>query len=598
MKRFLNPFAGYFTYLGIYRRYIGNKLFVLFALSLVSVSADSLGIMLLLPLLKTSQMTNGDLGGATDMLMKLLALFGFSTTQLGVLAFIGIVFLLKGFVKFSEGSFNGLLRSRLDRMLRSKLLRYYTRMEYSFYASRNTGHFINVLNNQINNFLGSFVSFATFSTQVVTVLGYLLFAFFLNWQFTLMAACGGAFVLLLFHILSDFTKKISRKVSKESDILYKFFIQILQSLKYLSATGAVKPLEKYAVKSINNLATHQLKLQVASAFTAAVKEPVAVFFLIVIMLFQILLFKQPIAPIIVSLVLFYRAINTIVSVQGGWQKVMNAVGGIEMTIDEFDQVRARQEAPGSRKIRTLDQGIVFQGVTFAYDREPVIDSLNLTIPHRATVAIVGESGAGKSTLMDLVTLLLKPDAGTVLIDGVPHNELDYRDWRSRIGFVTQETIVFDDTIANNISLWQGSYESEEYRSRIHDAARQAYCHKFIEELPQKYDTVVGDRGIKLSGGQRQRLFIARELFKNPQLLILDEATSALDTESEWYIQKSIEELKGKMTVVIIAHRLSTIKSADFIYVIDNGRIIEKGTYEELTALEGTRFGKMVSMQSL
>ncbi len=420
----------------------------------------------------------------------------------------------------------------------------------------------------------------------------------MNRQFLLMALLGGVFILLLFRFLTNFTKKISRQVSTENSQLQKFLIQILQSLKYLSATGAVKPLENYAVRSINFLASHQLKQQVAGTFTSAIREPVSVLFLIGIMLVQVLMFEQPIAPIIVSLILFYRAINTIISLQGGWQKMMNVVGGLEMTIEEFEQVRSHQEVSGREKNKGLQQGIVFEGVSFAYDKEPVINAVDLKIPSLSTVAIVGESGSGKSTLLDLITLLLKPDKGMILIDGVPHLELDYYDWRSQIGFVTQETVIFDDTVANNISLWTGSYEDEDCRCRIHDAAMQAYCCQFIEELPQKYETIVGERGIMLSGGQCQRLFIARELFKNPKLLILDEATSSLDTESEWYIQKSINELQGRMTVIIVAHRLSTIKNADCIYVLDKGSIIEKGTYEELTARNGSRFGEMVSMQSL
>ena len=156
-------------------------------------------------------------------------------------------------------------------------------------------------------------------------------------------------------------------------------------------------------------------------------------------------------------------------------------------------------------------------------------------------------------------------------------------------------MVFDDTIANNISLWKNGDDGT--RAAIEDAAKRAYAHHFIEELPDGYDTVVGDRGVRLSGGQRQRLFIARELFKQPNLLILDEATSALDTESERYIQDSIDALKGEMTVVIIAHRLSTIKNVDYVYVLDHGRIVEEGPYQLLREEEG-RFKQMVEMQRL
>jgi ABC-type multidrug transport system fused ATPase/permease subunit len=240
-------------------------------------------------------------------------------------------------------------------------------------------------------------------------------------------------------------------------------------------------------------------------------------------------------------------------------------------------------------------------VYFAYDEQDgdVLHNINLSIHANTTVALVGESGAGKSTLVDLLTLMLKPRSGEVRIDDIAHDEIELSSWRSQIGYVSQETVVFDDTIANNISLWQGDIQSDPaLRERVIHAAEQAHADHFIRALPNGYQTVVGDRGVRLSGGQRQRLFVARELFKQPNLLLLDEATSALDTESERYIQQSIDALKGEMTVVIIAHRLSTIKNVDYVYLLDDGRVIEEGSYDHLRDIEESRFREMVEMQSL
>ncbi|MEX1014857.1 MAG: ATP-binding cassette domain-containing protein, partial [Candidatus Paceibacterota bacterium] len=229
----------------------------------------------------------------------------------------------------------------------------------------------------------------------------------------------------------------------------------------------------------------------------------------------------------------------------------------------------------------------------------VLKNVNLTIPVNNMIAFVGESGAGKSTLIDMLTLLLRPQKGEIYIDGVNSIDVNLETWRSQIGYVSQETVVFDDTMANNICLWKGDYKKDpNVRNRVHEAAKRAYAHEFISELSEEYETIVGDRGVRLSGGQRQRLFIARELYKDPNLLILDEATSSLDTESEQFIQKSTDALKGSMTVVIIAHRLSTIKNSDLIYVIEKGKIIESGSYDDLTLNRKTRFSEMVQIQSL
>jgi ABC-type multidrug transport system fused ATPase/permease subunit len=280
---------------------------------------------------------------------------------------------------------------------------------------------------------------------------------------------------------------------------------------------------------------------------------------------------------------------------------MDKIGAVEMVDEEFNTVLAHQESREGRQIGSLSRGLEFRNVHFAYNDEDgdVLHDVNITVPANNTVALVGESGAGKSTLVDMMSLLLPPRTGEIRIDGVPHDEVDLDSWRSQIGYVSQETVVFDDTVANNISLWQGDIEEDPaLREKVMDAARRAHADHFIRDMPNGYQTMVGDRGVRLSGGQKQRLFVARELFKQPNLLLLDEATSDLDSASERHIQNSIDALQGEVTVVIIAHRLSTVKNADRVYVLDEGRVIEAGSYHELRSREGGEFREMVEMQSL
>jgi ABC-type multidrug transport system fused ATPase/permease subunit len=280
---------------------------------------------------------------------------------------------------------------------------------------------------------------------------------------------------------------------------------------------------------------------------------------------------------------------------------MDQIGAVEMVDDEFETVLENQEQSGPERLDTLQEGIELRNVHFAYNEDDgdVLRDINIDIPANTTVALVGESGAGKSTLIDLLTLMLKPQTGTVQIDGVLHDDVNLASWREQIGYVSQETVVFDDTVANNIHLWRGDMEDDPaLRERMIHAAERAHADHFIRDLPNGYQTVVGDRGVRLSGGQRQRLFVARELFKQPNLLLLDEATSDLDTASEQHIQQSVDALKGKVTVVVIAHRLSTVKNADRVYVLDKGRVIEEGSYHELRAREDGEFREMVEMQSL
>jgi ABC-type multidrug transport system fused ATPase/permease subunit len=414
-----------------------------------------------------------------------------------------------------------------------------------------------------------------------------------------MAVFCGLIVIFFFRYVSSFSKNISRKSSKESSTLQKFLVQTFHSIKYLKSTSRFEHFINDINSSIKKLTTYSFKLSVADAFTQSIREPFTVFLIIIIILVQVLVMEQSITPILVTLLLFYRSLNTIMMAQFSWQQLMNKVGGLEMVEDEFKFVKGKKEPKGNIKLKRFENKVEFKNMSFSYDNnEAVLSNINIVIKKNQTIGIVGESGAGKSTLIDLLTLLIRPKKGEIFFDDIASKDIESTSWRSKLGIVPQETIIFDDSVANNISLRNADFGTTEGNSKIIEAAKKAYCDSFINDLPQGYMTRVGDKGVRLSGGQRQRISIARELFKDPDLLILDEATSALDTESERYIQQSIDDLKGKVTVVIIAHRLSTIKNVDSIYVMDKGKVIESGTFKELVNKEGSKFQKMVSLQSL
>ena len=220
----------------------------------------------------------------------------------------------------------------------------------------------------------------------------------------------------------------------------------------------------------------------------------------------------------------------------------------------------------------------FQHVTFAYNgRSPVIENLSLHIPAGKTIAVVGSTGSGKSTLVKLLLRLYEIDSGTITLDGIDIRDLKFKDLRRAIGLVSQDVFLFHGTVAENIAY--GSPEATEYE--VIEAAKIAEAHEFITQLPQAYETIVGERGQKLSGGQRQRIAIARAILKNPPILILDEATSAVDNETEAAIQRSLEKITVNRTTIAIAHRLSTVRNADCIYVMEYGKLVERGTHEQL-----------------
>lgn len=599
----MSTFADLFRYLAIYRRYLGRRMYLVFVLAVAAALTSGFGITLLLPLLKTSQAGRAtrEMGTAERVLNEVLTGLGIADSMIGILAFIAVVFVGKGILSFAKSGYQGYLQAQLLRELKTQLFDAYNRMDYRFYVEKNAGHFINVINQQVNRFFQSFEKFIGFFTQLITTVSYFAFAFAITWQFSLMALAIGAVLLFLFKYLNTYVRRLSRWRSKEMSRLNKFLVQSLQAFKYVVSTNETERLRSGVVDSINRLTSYIFRQRAAGAFTSALKEPVSVLLIVGLIAVQVTVFDDPVAPIFVALILFHRGMQAVMALQSGWQGTMDRIGGVEMVDDEFEAVLAHQEKRGGQRLESLTQGIELRNVHYAYNPEDgdVLIDVNVSIPADTTVALVGESGAGKSTLVDLLTLMLKPRTGTVEIDGIPHDELDLASWRDQIGYVSQETVVFDDTVANNIHLWEGDIDEDPaLRKRVVDAATQAHADHFIRDLPNGYQTVVGDRGVRLSGGQRQRLFVARELFKQPNLLLLDEATSDLDSASEQHIQDSIDALKGEVTVVIIAHRLSTVKNADRVYVLDRGCVIEQGTYRELRAREDSQFREMVEMQKL
>jgi subfamily B ATP-binding cassette protein MsbA len=271
-----------------------------------------------------------------------------------------------------------------------------------------------------------------------------------------------------------------------------------------------------------------------------------------------------------------RRMNTINS------EVQQAIAAAKRVFTMMDREREIRDLPGAETLPPFAREIRFEHVDFAYDDEKILDGVDVTILRGETIALVGASGAGKTTIANLLPRFYDPTSGRILFDGRELRSVTLESLRGQIGLVTQETVLFNDTVKNNIAYGRSDIPMD----RIVAAARSAHAHEFIEGLPDKYETIVGERGARLSVGQRQRLTIARALLKNPPILILDEATSALDSESEKLVQEALEVLMRNRTSLVIAHRLATVRRADRILVMERGRVVETGTHRELLERDG------------
>lgn len=585
----------FFSYCSIFYSLARGKFLVLPIFMLLAGLFDGIGIVLFFPLLERLQdetIPQGNMEGLTGVLQTI----GGSTLQ-GMLLAIVCVFLFKFvFLFFQEVALQKITRD-LYRSVALNIIHGWSDAEYKdFYLKHSAGKFVNLLTRELWTFLGAFQHYAGVFVGVIYVTIYLVLSLLLDVTVTTIAFVAGVALLIVFRRFTRKTKHYSLQVAKEDEQFQGGVIEFMQSYKYLKATNRFPKMNQYLERIIMKSTDLRFKMGIIGSFIGSAPEPIAVLLVAVFIYVEVAIFGKAFGLIAVLILLFYRTLMRIVTLQSSWQKFFGCSGALKVIPEALEQARLAKEQTGTSQVNRFYNAIQFEHVSFAYDTKSVLSSMNLQFRKHTTIALVGPSGTGKSTVVDLLTGVLKPTSGRITIDGKPYTDIDLQTLRHHIGYVTQEIVMFRDTIINNISFWD-KLPKEQALSKVVSQCVRAFCRDFIERLPDTYETNVGDRGINVSVGQRQRIAIARELYRDPEILIFDEATSALDSESEQYIQKSIEALKGSKTMILIAHRLSTIKNADYIYVLDQGQVIEEGTFDDLYGNQQSKFYGMCKMQS-
>ncbi len=502
--------------------------------------------------------------------------------------FVLVALLLKNVADYFQSYFMLLVEQGAIRDLRNDLQRHLQRLSLSFFHSRRTGTLISRVTNDVEylrNALASGIS--TMGKDVLTLVGALALAFYASWRLTLLAllvlpAAG----LLLGRIGRSMRRRSTRAQERMGD-LTAILHETISGARVVRAFGT----ERFEVEKFERVNQEFYQAYVRMRRVALAARPFSEFALVVVAVAMLwfggreIFTRHTLAPH--QFVLFVTALLTTISPTKSIAEVSaNLQQGIAAAVRLFELMDTRpdvEERAGARVLPPFRDSIRFEGVSFAYaDGPPVLQDLSFEICRGEVVALVGSSGSGKSTAMDLLPRFYDPTSGRVLIDGVDVREATLASIRAQLGIVTQETILFHDTVRHNIAYGMNGASDEAVRA----AASAAHAHGFIQELPQGYDTVIGERGVKLSGGERQRLAIARALLKNPPVLLLDEATSALDLESERLVQDALERLMRDRTVLVIAHRLSTVQHADRIIVLEKGRIVAAGTHDQLLDQQG------------
>jgi len=462
-----------------------------------------------------------------------------------------------------------------------------------FFSSSKQGVFLNTFIRETNIVGDAFSSMAMFFANLLQLIFYLVVPFYISWQVTsislttaLLFSCPFFLIGKLAYRLGSLNTSTSNRLSSvihENLSLAKIILGFGNQLKSIKDFGCVFDEHRRAT----------IKSQTLEIAMTRLYRPLGVM-VIVIALFSAKRFGVPFSEIAVLLLALLQVVNYVGLLIGGKASIENFFPSYEQVINMKARAKELRQQTGTRQFRGFDSEIVVEKLSFVYPgNEPILVDINARIPKGKMIAFVGESGSGKSTFIDMIMGFHEPLVGRILFDGVPLQDFDIYSYRHRLGYVPQESVLFNMSIHDNLRWAKGDANNEE----IKQACQQANANEFIEDLPQGYDTLVGDRGIRLSGGQVQRIALARAILRKPVVLILDEATSSLDTYSERLIQEAIENIAKETTVIVIAHRLSTVVNADYIYVMKKGRVIEEGKYSELIQMNG-EFHRMAKLQVL
>lgn len=589
----------YFTSFSYFYKYLRYRIFVMLFLSVIIALLDGLGLTMFLPLLQMADGNSTAAGeglGNLDFIIRAISALGIKLNIRTALMMLFVFFLLKGVIVYTASTFKVKISQYFASTLRINLTNLFTRYSFKAFISSDIGRIQNSFTGEIARITGAYTNYSDCIQQLVMVIVYLGFVFMVDLKFAILVCIGGVLSNFFFRNLFKKTKKQSVQLTKNNSNFHSLIIQYITNFKYLKATGFVNLYAKKLILGIKSVEYNNTQIGILNAQTTALREPFMIGIVCVVILLQVVYLGGNLGAIMISLLFFYRALTALMAFQNKYNNFLGASGTLDNIVNFEIELINNEEKEGKIIIERFNESVVFKNVDFGYGKSnEILKEINLTIKKNKTIAFVGESGSGKTTLVNLVNNLLKPTNGEILLDGINFNEINSNSYQSRIGYISQDPVVFNDTIYNNITFW--AIRTTENNAKFQDAIKKAAIADFIEQLDLKENTILGNNGINLSGGQKQRISIARELYKDIDILILDEATSALDSETELQIQENIDSLKGNYTIIIIAHRLATIKKTDIIYLMDQGRIADIGSFKELSE-KSQKFKRMVELQEV
>ena len=514
-------------------------------------------------------------------------------------AFILVAYLAKGLGSYFSAYLMTDIGQRVVRDLRDQLFRHILNQSAAFFSRRSTGQLMSRITNDVNQVQQAVSeTIGDLLRESLSVLGYAVMMFYFDWRLALVCVTSAPLVVYPLVRLGQRVRRSTRRSQEHLEHLSHLTAEAFTGHRIVKAFAA----ERHEADRFASASDRLYKTNLKVTSTLSVLSPIMEFLGGVAIVGLLWYGRHQIAVaamtpgdflgFIFAAFMLYTPVKRLSRVNANLQQATAAAHRIFEMLDTHSEVHER---PDARPLTGVSRTIEFRHVGFAYDDgpgKPILRDVSFTVAAGQVIAIVGLSGAGKTTLVNLLPRFYDVTSGGVLVDGIDIRDFTLKSLREQIGIVTQETVLFDDTIARNIAYGAPGASP----AAIEEAARAAHAHEFIHTLPERYETKIGERGQRLSGGQRQRLAIARALLKNSPILILDEATSSLDAESELLVQDALANLMRNRTAFVIAHRLSTVRRADAIVALERGRVAEIGRHDDLLARPGGVYAKLYALQ--
>ena len=568
-----------------YSGYVG-QIVITTLLGFLSGIASGIGIGMLIPVFylvsgQQNLIDNSKLSGIISKTFSILHL-GYNLPL--ILSLMVVLFAIKATVSLVTTYLTEKISGQYLEKMRGLSLRETLSSNWSYLMNQKIGYLDKIISDDSTYGAGILKNISETALRFTSLAAYTFIALNISVTITLISLGGGA--LIFFFLKPYFFKirKLSGFLSQASKETSHHLNESLIGIKTIKAFAVEKPVVEKSYIQFEELRKAQIKSAYLSNLQGILFEPAALIFIALIFLFS---YKTPdfsIVSFIVIIYLIQKIFSFIQAIQSKLNLINSALPYLHNMLQYQDETAHHQEIYSGKKQFKFNDTLNVKNLTFAYPTsDNILSGVSFLIKKGEMTGIIGPSGSGKTTLVDILLRLLKPQSGTVTSDDIDIDSIGLDEWRKNVGYVSQDVFLLNDTIEANIRFYNKSVS----RSDVITASKTANIHNFIQELPDKLETIVGERGVKLSGGQKQRIALARALARKPSILILDEATSALDNESEALIQESINGLRGKISVIVIAHRLSTVMSSDSIIVLERGKIVESGSPQELLKDKGS-----------